>query len=136
MPSLLKLVPMQAVNWLERREIPRRSSDFRVIGMVAAVLEVLIVLAMTSSEPRRNRSGDIRATTAICSRYQTTCSDSPRTTTRISQIERGEDLQPFFLADAGGDDSEDRQGHEGDHPEQHLHQELEADRQQVDDDFE
>ena len=42
---------MQAVNWLDRREIPSRSSDRRVIGIVAAVLAVLNVLAITLSDP-------------------------------------------------------------------------------------
>jgi hypothetical protein len=65
--------------------------------MVAAVLDVLIVLAMTLSEPRRNRTGDMRATTDICRRYQRTCSDRPRTTTTISESNELRTASPSFL---------------------------------------
>ena len=94
---MLKLVPMQAVNWLERREIPSRSSDFKVIGIVAAVLDVLIVLAMTSSDPSRNRHGAIFATTAIWSKYHITWIARPSTTTRINQSKESRNLSPSFL---------------------------------------
>src|SRR5258708_17358733 len=85
---------MPAVNWLDRRETPSRSSDRSVIGVVAAVLAVLNVLAMTSSAPRRNRNGDILATTAICERYQMTWIASPSTTAAISQISQADTYLP------------------------------------------
>ena len=125
---------MQAVNWLDRREIPSRSSARKVIGIVAAVLAVLTVLAITLSDPRRNRTGDIRATTHIWSRYQTTWIASPTTTTTISQINEAKTRIPSFWPTLAATIPKTASGYESHHPEQDLHQELEADREQIDHD--
>ena len=66
------------------------------MGMVAAVLAVLNVLAMTSSDPRRKRAGDIRAKTAIWSRYHITWQTRPTTTTTISQMRDWKTFIPSF----------------------------------------
>src|SRR3954452_20457340 len=87
---------MHAVNWLDCREMPSRRSEPSVIGIVAAVLAVLKVLAITSDAPRRNRTGDIRATTAITTRYHTTWHDRPATTTTISQMSARKTSIPSF----------------------------------------
>ena len=76
--------------------LPSRSRDFNVIGIVAAVLAVLKVLAITFSAPRRNRAGDILATTDIWNKYHTTWRAKPRTTTRISQINEAKTCMPSF----------------------------------------
>src|SRR5947209_3232677 len=74
----------------------RSRNQSSVMGMVAAVLAVLNVLAITSSAPLRNRTGDIRAKTAIWSRYHVTCKHSPATTTTISQMSDWKTFIPSF----------------------------------------
>ena len=76
-----------------------------MIGIVAAVLAVLIVLAITFKDPRRNRRGDIRATAHIWNRYQMTWTESPPTTTAISQINEvlAEPNVKARLTELGGD---------------------------------
>ena len=108
-----------------------------MIGIVAAVLAVLKVLAMTSSAPRRNRKGDIPASTSICTRYQVTWSRQPQRDDRDQPDQRVEDRHPLLLAD----DSRPRPRRppaatRATTQSSTFIKQLEADRQQVDDDLE
>ncbi len=47
---MLKLVPTHAASWLDSREMPSAFRARSVTGIVAAVLEVLKVLAITSKD--------------------------------------------------------------------------------------
>src|SRR5207302_1775401 len=83
-PSLLKLVPTQAASWLDCRETPSGPVRARrVIGMVAAVLAVLKVAAITSAAPRRNFAGEMPPKIAIWTRYQATWQARPASTTTM-----------------------------------------------------
>ena len=64
--------------------------------MVAAVLAVLNVLAITSDAARRKRHGEIRAKTIICARYHVTWQASPASTTTISQRSDWKTRSPSF----------------------------------------
>ena len=102
--------------------------------MVAAVLAVLNVLAITSSAPRRNRKGDIPRTRNRTVRYQTFWQARPSKHDDDQPDQRLEDVQPFLLADARRHDPEDGQRHQRDDPEQDPHQQLETDAEEVDHD--
>ena len=67
-----------------------------MIGIVAAVLAVLNVLAITSSDPRRNRKGDIRAKTNSTSEIPEDLAGQARSTTTISQISDWKTWIPSF----------------------------------------
>ena len=70
---MLKFVPMHAASWLDSFETPSFSvSALRVTGIVAAVLAVLKVPAITSDAPRKKRSGDIPRNRTRTIRYQVT----------------------------------------------------------------
>src|SRR5262249_42380910 len=71
-------------------------SALRVTGIVAAVLAVLTVLAITSRAPRRNATGDRPRRTSIVTRYQATWHTRPTTTTTISQIKDWKPRTPSF----------------------------------------
>ncbi len=133
---MLKLVPMQTVNWLDRREMPRRSSDFRVTGIVAAVLEVLSVLAITSSaaaqESPGRHPGDHRHLDQVPDHLERKAGDDDQD----EPDQGGEHGHALLIAHARRDDSEDCQGHERHHPEQDFHEQLEADLEQVGECFE
>ena len=76
--------------------MPSPSKARNVIGIVAAVLAVLMVLAMTFRAPGGERRGDIRASNHICKRYHDTWVASPSATTAISQISDWKTFIPSF----------------------------------------
>jgi len=68
---ILREALAQVAEWPEAKQRRRgyvlAGEDWHrgVIGIVAAVLDVLKVVAITSAAPRRNRTGDMRPKTAI-----------------------------------------------------------------------
>ncbi len=122
---MLKLVPMQAASWLDSRETPSLLRARSVTGIVAAVLDVLNVLAITSVAPRRNRHGDIRPKITITTRYQVTWQAEFNENDHDQPDQRFKDLYPAFSPHTRGDHPEDGQWNQRNDPEQHTHQQLE-----------
>ena len=102
--------------------------------MVAAVLAVLKVLAITSSgpsqEPDRRHPREDRHLEQIPGHL---AGQARRPRPRSARSARRKTCIPSFWPTLEATMPEDGQRHQGHDPEQHLHQELEADRQQVDD---
>ena len=109
---------MQAVNWLERREIPSRSSDLQRDRNRRGRAGRTDRAGHDVERPRRNRQGDILATSRHLQQIPDDLDRQPKTTTTISQINEPKTCMPSFLPTMDGDDPEDSQRHQSHHPEQ------------------